>query len=474
MRVLLVEPPKDVWFVMGDYKPPPYGIIQLAAYLERETSGVDIKVLDCNAQKLTWENLEAQIQSFQPDVVASSSLATCNTYVVARTLQAAKKVVPHALTVTGGQYFTVMAKESMIDFPEIDVIVRGEGEVTFTEMVNSHMNGEGLKNIQGLTYREDDRISSNPDRPLIQDINALPYPGYHFVKDHIHEYHFEAMAGRDAPYALIEGGRGCTHTCSFCTQWNHWGTKWRVKTPSRIADEFAYCYNEFGFRFIWLTDDNFGPGGRLTELADELLSRDLRDDFMWFLQMRVDDVLTVKHHLAKIRKSGLRWVMMGVESPKHDNLNKWRKGINPDDAFEAVRVLKKNDIFTHTMFIIGEREDSRESIEETRRFVGRLDPDFTIFTVLTPFPGTELYDVASKNGWIEDDNLSHYDMAHAIMPTNHMKRLEVQEELWKCYRSFYGSWPRRIKGILGSNEMKRRINIHMAGKGIIKQLRDLF
>ena len=474
MRVLFVEPPKDIWFVMGEYKPPPYGIIQLAAFLEREAPDIDIKVLDCNIQKITWEKLEDHISAYQPDIVASSSLATCNTYAVARTLQAAKKVVPEALTVTGGQHFTATAQESLKSYPEIDTIVRGEGELTFTELVSSRMNGDKFEDIQGITFRNQDNIKTNPDRPLIEDINDLPYPGYHFVKDHLHEYHFKAMSGSDAPYALIEGGRGCTHTCSFCTQWNHWGCKWRVKTPSRIADEFAYCYNEHGFRFIWLTDDNFGPGGRSVELADELIARNLGDDFMWFLQMRVDDVLNIKHHLPKMRRSGLQWVMMGIESPKHDNLDKWRKGLNPNDAYEAIRVLKENDIFTHGMFIIGEREDSRESIEETRRYVNRLDPDFAIFTALTPFPGTELYGLAREKGWIEDENLSHFDMAHAIMPTEHLTRLEVQEELWKCYRSFYGSWPRKIKGIFSSNEMKRRVNMHMAGQGIIKQLRDLF
>jgi anaerobic magnesium-protoporphyrin IX monomethyl ester cyclase len=474
MRVLFVEPPKDIWFVMGEYKPPPYGIIQLAAFLERETPDIDIKVLDCNALKITWEKLEDHIRAYQPDIVASSSLSTCNTYEVARTLQAAKKVAPEALTVTGGQHFTATAQESMKEYHEIDTIVRGEGELTFTELVKCRMNGDKFESIPGITFRDQDTIKTNPDRPLIEDINDLPYPGYHFVKEHLHEYHFEAMSGRDAPYALIEGGRGCTHTCSFCTQWNHWGCKCRVKTPSRIADEFAYCYNEHGFRFIWLTDDNFGPGGRSVELADELIARNLGDDFMWFLQMRVDDVLTIKHHLPKMRKSGLRWVMMGVESPRHDNLDKWRKGINPNDAYEAISVLKENDIFTHGMFIIGEREDSRESIEETRRYVDRLDPDFAIFTALTPFPGTELYGLAREKGWIEDENLSHYDMAHAIMPTEHLTRLEVQEELWKCYRSFYGSWPRKIKGIFSSNEMKRRVMMHMAGQGILKQLRDLF
>ena len=117
MRVLFVEPPKDIWFVMGEYLPPPYGIIQLAAYLEREVKDVEIEVLDCNAQQLYWEELEKRMQSFNPDVVASSALATCNTYVVARTLETAKRVNPNILTVAGGQHFTATAQESLETYP---------------------------------------------------------------------------------------------------------------------------------------------------------------------------------------------------------------------------------------------------------------------------------------------------------------------------------------------------------------------
>jgi anaerobic magnesium-protoporphyrin IX monomethyl ester cyclase len=126
------------------------------------------------------------------------------------------------------------------------------------------------------------------------------------------------------------------------------------------------------------------------------------------------------------------------------------------------------------MLVIGERKDTRESIAYLREFVNEIDPDFTIFTVLTPFPGTEIYEVARANGWIEDTNWAHYDMAHATMPTETLTRLEVQEELWECYRSFYGSWGRRFSGIFSKNSLKRRVSRHMIGEGIVQQFRALF
>lgn len=472
MRILFIEPPKDVWFVMGDYLSPPLGILQLAAYVEREVKGVEIQVLDCNASKTDWKGMEKVIESYNPDVVTSSALATCNTYSVVRTLETAKRVNPNIITIAGGQHFTATAHESLETYPEIDVIVRGEGEETLAELLRSTFN-ENLINIRGISYRHNGKIFHNPPRPLIENLESLPYPGYHFVRDETRKYHFAAMAGRSAPHALIEGSRGCYHNCKFCSQWKHWDGVLRTKSPKRIADEMEFCYNEYGSRFIWLTDDNFVFGDRAERLADEIISRGISEDLMWFTQARCDDVVRNRHLLPKLRKSGLRWMLLGAENPNQSILGSLRKSITVQDEIEAVRSLKENDIFSHTMFIIGTREDTERSIEDLRVFVNDLDPDLAIFGILTPFPGTELFEEAKINGWIEDFNWSHYDMIHAIMPTETLSREEVQEELYRCYKEFYGSFGRRFRGLFSSNVMTRRIYWFMAFKGIIRQLRDL-
>jgi len=469
-----VEPPKDIWFVMGEYLPPPFGIIQLAAYLEREVENVEIEVLDCNAQQIDWKGMEERIASFNPDIVASSALATCNTYLVTRTLESAKRLNPRTLTVAGGQHFTATAQESLETYPEIDVIVRGEGEQTLAELVKQAKKKSSFSQIRGISFRHNEGIIHNPPRPLIENLDDLPYPGYHFVKDIVHKYHFAAMAGRNTPYALIEGSRGCLHHCTFCSQWRHWQGTWRIKSSKRIADEIAFCYQNYDSRFIWLTDDNFGFGERASELADEIMQRGIAEDIKWFTQARCDDVVKHEDVLPKMRKSGLRWVLLGVENPKQSTLETFRKNITAEEAKEAVELLKENDIFAQTMFIIGERKDTAKSIAELREFVNELDPGFAIFAILTPFPGTELFEEAKRNGWIEDFNWSHYDMVHAIMPTETLSRREVQEELYNCYRSFYSSFERRLQGLFSENALKRRIYWYMAFKGILRQLRKLF
>jgi anaerobic magnesium-protoporphyrin IX monomethyl ester cyclase len=457
---------------MGEYLPPPYGIIQLATYLESEVKDAQIEILDCNAQKVDWPNMEKRIEASGSNIVVSSSLATCNTYVVARTLETAKKANPKILTVTGGQHFTATAQNSLEEYPEIDVIVRGEGEQTFVELVKNAAKKSAFTRIKGISFRHKGKIVHNPPRPLIEDLESLPYPGYHLVKDLVHKYHFAAMTGRDLPYQLVEGSRGCMHECSFCTQWRHWQGRWRVKSPERIADEMEFCYQRFGGRFLWLTDDNLGAGNRAKMLADEISTRNM-PNLEWFVQARCDDIVKNKDALPKLRESGLQWVLLGVENSEPSTLMDFKKGISPEDAKEAVKLLKKNDIFAHTMFIIGNRKDTHNSIANMRQFMNELDPDFAIFAILTPFPGTDVYEEAKRNGWIQDTNWANYDMVHAIMPTETLSTKEVQEELYRCYQSFYGSWNRRLRGIFASNEIKRRMFRYMARRGIIQRLKSL-
>jgi anaerobic magnesium-protoporphyrin IX monomethyl ester cyclase len=195
---------------------------------------------------------------------------------------------------------------------------------------------------------------------------------------------------------------------------------------------------------------------------------------MWFMQMRCDDVVKHRNLLPKMRKSGLRWVLLGVESHRPSALETFNKETNPEQAKEAVKLLKKNDIFAQGMFIIGERKDSAESIESLREFANDLNPDLAIFAILTPFPGTEIFEEAKRNGWIEDWNWANYDMVHAIMPTETLSREEVQEELYHCYRSFFGSWSRRFRGLFSTKEIKRRVYWYMAFRGIVNQFRTLF
>jgi len=236
----------------------------------------------------------------------------------------------------------------------------------------------------------------------------------------------------------------------------------------------AFCSNEFGSKFIWLTDDNFGAGQRPAEIAEEIIARQLPEDVSWFVQARCDDIVRNAEALPKLCESGLSWVLLGVENSSPSTLDSFKKGITTQDIKTAVRLLRDNGIFGHAMIIIGQRKDTRQSIAQLREFVNELDPDFAIFGILTPFPGTEIYEEASRNGWIMDKTWSHYDMVHAIMPTETLSIKEVQEELYGCYHSFYGSWSRRLGGLFSQNMLRRQVYWQMLRKGVLGKLEALF
>lgn len=458
---------------MGEYLPPPLGILCLAAYLEAHHDDVEIQVVDCQAERLGWHVLQQRIESLKPDIVAPSSLSTTNAYVVARTVEMAKHVNPTIVTLAGGLHYSALAEESLQTYPELDVVVRGEGEQTLLNLVHAVEKEESLSQVKGLSFRRDGKIIHTPNQPVIKDLDTLPFPGYHFVRQHMKDYHFTMMAGKDNPYALIEASRGCDHTCAFCAQWRFWGPC-RRKSPKRVADEFEHVYREFGSRFLWLVDDNLGLGQYVNELCDELTARGITDDLLWFLQARVDDIIANKDLLPKMHKTGLNWILTGVESHDPGTLERYRKGIQPSMAKEAIRLLKQNNILAQTTAIIGERHESHETLEAFREWIQDVDPDIAIFMALTPFPGTELYQLAREKGWIEDTNWANYDMVHAIMSTDYLTRAEIQQELYRCYKSYYGSWGRRIRGLFSSNWVKRTYYRYMMRQGMLRMLRGLF
>lgn len=471
-HILFVEPPKNFWFVMGQYLPPPSPLLILAAYVERELPDVTIDIVDCQAERLTWQGLEKRIESIHPSIVCTSGFTT-NAYACARTCELTKKVSQDIITVAGGVHFSFTPNESLKNYPEIDYIVRGEGERTLVDLIKTVEHEGKMSNIQGISWRNSDTIIHNPSRPLIENLDSLPYPAYHLVENNLKKYHFTMMAGRYTRYMIIEGARGCEYHCSFCTQWNHWGKKWRTKSAKRIADEIEYMNETYGGVFLWFTDDHINLRQRGQPLYDELRHRQCKDDIMLFFQARTDDIAHHPDLIEKLREVGTYWILCGVETDSEEILKEYKKGIKTADAFTAMKLLNQNDIFSHAMFVIGARKDTHESIEHLRQFSQEITPDLAIYTALTPFPGTIYYETARKNGWVEDTNYANYDMTHAIMPTETLTRQEVQEELWNCYNSFYGSITKGIAGVFSKNRLKRTVYRHMAEQHVLSKLRRL-
>jgi anaerobic magnesium-protoporphyrin IX monomethyl ester cyclase len=333
-------------------------------------------------------------------------------------------------------------------------------------------NKKYIYDIKGISFRYKGRIIHTEPRPLIENLDELPFPAYHLVEKNMGKYNFSMMAG-NARYMIIESSRGCEHNCAFCTQWVHWGKTWRTKSPKRIVDEIEYFNQNFGGTFFWFTDDNFKIRVYGKEIYEEMKRRRIGKDVMWFVQTRADEIVKNRDVVPRLRDVGNYWMLVGIEHNSNEILKNLRKNMNISESFEAIRILNKNDIFSQATFIIGSRKETAKSLEKLREFSIALNPGLAIYMVLTPFPGTILHRIARRNKWIEDENYANYDMVHAIMGTETLTRDEVQNELYQCYRDFYGSSARKFSGIFSRNPLKRRVYRHFALRSVLRKLKEV-
>jgi anaerobic magnesium-protoporphyrin IX monomethyl ester cyclase len=480
MKLLLIEPPKKFWFVMGEYLPPPFSLLLLAAVVEKETPDIEVRVIDCQAEELDWASLEELIRKEKPDIVGSGSHATCNFYTSIRTLDIAKRINPEILTITGGSHFTSLDEEILREYPIIDIITRYEAEKSLIGLLKHfQLNGitkKGLELVNGIAFIQDNLFKRTPDVPPLtsEELDQLPFPAYHQVP--LNKYHFAMMS--DTPYIILEGSRGCTHNCTFCSQQVFYRRHWATKSVNRIVDEMEWMYDTFGSRFFWFTDDNFCAGSpkMIEALCQEMMSRGMNgDNIEWFAQMRVDSILQVGDAgLATMNRAGNYWQLVGGESPFNEVLDTYQKGIQGNQTVEAIRLLKRNNILAQLMLVLGHEKETRETVRKTMEWATDVvKPDIVISMLLTPYPGTPMYEDLSAKGRIIDHNWTNYDMIHGVCDMEFLSAAELQEQLYFAYRHVYDNWGRRFSGIFAKNKYKRRIYWYYFKAGVIGQLKKL-
>jgi len=328
-----------------------------------------------------WQEIEAVISQQSPDIVGIS--VTTPKYGSALNVgKLVKKIDPDIPVVFGGVHPTTLPEETLKN-KEVDIVVRGEGEYTFLDLVE---NVDKLHNVPGISYKERGKIIHNIDRPLIQNLDELPFPAKHLwlEKD---KYSPES-------FGEISASRGCPYKCIFCASHLLWTRKVRYRSPENVVNEIKHTQETFGTYLFRFADDSFNLNKKFVEDFCNLLIEE-KVDIAWKCGVRAE--LIYDDLIKKMKSAGCKMVLMGIESGNNDTLKKIKKGITIEQVKNADKVLKANKMRSVHYFMLFPWE-TKEEIDNTISVIKELYADTTVISVAVPFPGTELYDMCKSEG----------------------------------------------------------------------------
>ncbi len=424
MRVCLVSPPylSAVKSVVGVCSPP-LGLAYLASMIRDEH---DVRIIDSNVLDYGVDDVRRELKSFYPDVVGITS-STPSIYEAYRVARAAKSLRDDCVVVMGGPHVTFLPEEAITESGSVDVVVLGEGEETFRELVDTIDHGGSLDSVRGIEYRKGDKTVVTKPRPFIRDLDKIPLPSFDMLP--VEKYELQGVR-----YMPVISSRGCPFKCSFCASSRLFGGCWRGRSPKNVVDEVRLIHDKFGIKNIEFVDDTFTLNGkRAEEICDEILREGI--DISWGASSRVD---TINRKLAeKMRRAGCWIVYLGIESASQKILNAMGKKITINQIVEAVKTLKDVGIQILGSFILGFPEETIETAEQTIAFAKKLDLDYAQFSILTPYPGTPVYEYARENNMLLTRDWSKFNATEPVMKLKHLTIKQLQSLFEKAYLTFY-------------------------------------
>ncbi len=438
MKVLFIYPPAhniirtNLPTVVEEEKGyyPPLGLMYVAANLERETD-FEIEVLDTQVKGLDYEAIREYLNKSRPDVVGIQTMTF--TYIDAiMTARLVKDVLPKSHVCLGGPHVNIYPEESL-SIDAVDSLVLGEGEYTFTRLVKRLHAGESVADLEGVASKENGKVVINPCRGFIEDLDALAHPARHLTD---YQDYYSLLAQRQ-PVTTMMTSRGCPYRCIFCDR-PHLGSRFRSRGAHSVVSEMEECL-KLGIHEFFLYDDTFTINRkRVMEITNEVIEKKL--DVAWDIRARLNTV--DEEVLSNLKKAGCKRIHYGVEAGTPEILKVLRKGITLEQAERVFRMTHKMGFTTLGYFMIGAPGETREQMMATINFAKKLKTDFVHFSVLTPFPATELYALGLEKGVLKSD----YWRAFAKNPTadftpalweENLDAEELMNLLKLAYKSFY-------------------------------------
>jgi len=412
VKILLIEPAKAVSTIGGEdvFVYEPLALEYVAACVAKDH---DVKILDLRLEK----NLQEVLKDFRPDVVGITSY-TVHVNTVKSLFEEIKEWNPEVLTVVGGHHATILPQDFLSPF--IDLIVLGEGVFVFKKIVGALERGRGFDGIPGLAFAKNDRLVKTDSSPVV-DLDAFPFPERKLTADYRKRYYSEWMK----PLASIRTSKGCPYRCNFCVLWKLTGGRYLRRKPERVVEELAGIDEKFVF---FADDESLVDASRMKALAK--LIKDAGIKKQYFLYGRSDTIARNPELLRIWRDVGLERVFVGLEFFRDEDLKYIRKRSTIDDNEKAVKVLQDLDIEIYASFILRPEFDKND-FAAFRQYCRKLRLSFATFAVLTPLPGTDLYEELKDQ--LITCNYDYFDFIHTLFPTR-MPLKDFYEEYYQLYR----------------------------------------
>jgi len=407
---------------------PPLNILYLAAVLKE--IGVEVSVLDQPARGFTVEETVRWVEKENPDVLGFSTL-TSSGQTAGLISNKVKEKNPNVTTVFGNHHATFNAERILRKYSSVDIVARGEGEKTVVELANCLKNGEDLKKLRGINFRNEGKMVSTPDQQLIQDLDSLPFPDRKLLNV---EYHCVVAGANIAPkkFTSIVTSRGCVYGCRFCSCTELAKKRWRPRSAKNTVEELQLLASE-GYKQLIFVDDAFTMNPkRVTEICRGIRKEKL--DLEWICEGRVD--ICSYDMLREMVQAGCKVLYLGIESANQRILNYYNKRITPKQSETAVKTAKKAgvDVIAGS-FIVGAPDETREEIWNTINFAQQVPIDLPQFNILGAHPGNDIWNEFVAKGFIDPEKL--WEKGVAVSEVYPYARVSRDEIMQIMHNAFY-------------------------------------
>ena len=414
MKILLVNaPPLKTFGITGQIYPP-LGILYLASYAREKRKDFEFRAID--GYKENKRKIVRKIIEYAPDVlgVSFTTQAATGAY---KLINEVKKINPEIFVVTGGPHTTALPEDCLKN-SAADIAVIGEGEETFLEIVQKvEKSSMDIDSILGTAVMDNGRFKKNPNRPLIENLDNIPFPARDLIDITKYPGYMYKKYNRDTD---IISARGCPYNCTYCSNpvWKLQKPWYRLRSPENVVDEIEAIIKNYGIREIFDETDEFNGNKKWAkEICDEIVRRKL--DIVWKAQMRVDNIDS--ELVAKLKQSGFWMGLFGLESANEKTLEGIDKKQTVEQINDALEKFKNSRIKCFGLFMafnVWEKTgklcyENRDDSMRTLKFAGRLINEKKLhlfgWSMTTPYPGSKLYDIAKRHNLIDKKCVGNWE-----------------------------------------------------------------